>query len=141
MIAEKAALLGRGTEEEEPTSPMEERRPLSPISKNNHRDAQPTPIIPSGDLNLSLDPLSSAVTTTTTTTPTAEVAESEYQPQPMSEKARGKLRATESVTSLTSPTNDTPEIPDAELMKVAADGVGPNGYVPTQEWVSSWQKG
>lgn len=29
----------------------------------------------------------------------------------------------------------------AELEALAAAGVGPNKYVPTQEWVSSWQKG
>lgn len=62
----------------------------------------------------------------------------------MSEKARGKMRATESTTSIT--TLDTvnggeAEVPDEELMKVAAAGVGPNKYVPTQEWVQSWQKG
>lgn len=65
------------------------------------------------------------------TTPTSPVAEGR---PPMSEKARGKMRATESSTSL--PVEDD----DEELMKVAQAGIGPNGYVPTQEWVSSWQK-
>ena len=59
----------------------------------------------------------------------------------MSEKARGKMRATESVTSLTSPRSASGELADDELLRIADAGVGPNGYIPTQEWVSSWQKG
>ncbi|TYJ53769.1 hypothetical protein B9479_005609 [Cryptococcus floricola] len=74
----------------------------------------------------------------------------------MSEKARGKMRATESTSSLTT-INGTAaagegntageggegvvDEADEELLKVALAGVGPNGYVPTQEWVTSWQKG
>ncbi|EIW70902.1 hypothetical protein TREMEDRAFT_43442 [Tremella mesenterica DSM 1558] len=52
----------------------------------------------------------------------------------MSEKARGKMRAVES-------DKGEEELADEELLKVAMAGVGPNGYVPTQEWVASWQKG
>jgi hypothetical protein len=59
----------------------------------------------------------------------------------MSEKARGKMRATDSVTSLPSPPGRDEDMGDDELMRVAQSGVGPNGYIPTQEWVSSWQKG
>lgn len=54
---------------------------------------------------------------------------------PMSEKARGKMRAVEPAES--APVGDD----DDELMQLAQAGVGPSGYVPTQEWVSSWQKG
>ncbi|WVQ77248.1 hypothetical protein IAR50_006931 [Cryptococcus sp. DSM 104548] len=81
-----------------------------------------------------------------------------YPPPPtsqaMSEKARGKMRATESTSSLaiinassaagSAPVGEGGEVvdeADEELLKVALAGVGPNGYVPTQEWVTSWQKG
>jgi hypothetical protein len=50
----------------------------------------------------------------------------------MSEKARGKMRE-----DTTSPPIDL----DPELQRVAAAGVGRNGFVPTQEWVASWQQG
>lgn len=131
MIAEKAALLGREVEEEEPTLPREERRPVSPQADVPHETA---PLTSLGDLNGATDPLSLI-------SPSSEAPEPDYRPRPMSEKARGKLRATDSATSLSSLAADTLEIPDEELMKVAAAGVGPSGYVPTQEWVSSWQKG
>ena len=54
----------------------------------------------------------------------------------MSEKARGKMRAVD-----TSNEEEVIDIADEELLGIAAAGVGPSGYVPTQEWVSSWQKG
>lgn len=129
-IAEKAALLGREAEEEEPTSPMEERR--HPLPADVPHDLQP--LTSPGDLNVITDPLSLA-------SPTSEAPEPDYLPHAMSEKAMGKMRATESVTSLASVVGEGLGIPDEELMKVAAAGVGPNGYIPTQEWVSSWQKG
>ncbi|KAJ6623397.1 high-temperature-induced dauer-formation protein-domain-containing protein [Mycena sp. CBHHK59/15] len=47
-----------------------------------------------------------------------------------SEKARGKMRARRSHSLDTS-----------SLDRVAAAGVGRNGFVPTQEWVTSWQQG
>ncbi|KAI0318359.1 high-temperature-induced dauer-formation protein-domain-containing protein [Amylostereum chailletii] len=49
----------------------------------------------------------------------------------VSEKARGKMKARRS-TSL-----DT----NGSLDLVAAANVGRNGFVPTQEWVTSWQQG
>jgi hypothetical protein len=55
----------------------------------------------------------------------------------MSEKARGKMRAVDP----TSQETEEIDVGDEELLGIAAAGVGPSGYVPTQEWVSSWQKG
>ncbi|KAI0050002.1 hypothetical protein FA95DRAFT_1537035 [Auriscalpium vulgare] len=52
-------------------------------------------------------------------------------PSAVSEKARGKMRERRSMST------DT----DASLDRVAAAGVGRNGFVPTQEWVTSWQQG
>lgn len=73
------------------------------------------------------------VTPATEEAPETPVAE-DAPHQPMSEKARGKMRATEADEA------QEDDISEEELMRVAAAGVGPNGYVPTQEWVTSWQK-
>lgn len=54
----------------------------------------------------------------------------------MSEKARGKMRATSPPVPPISSDED-----DEELMRLAAAGIGPQSYIPTQEWVTSWQKG
>ncbi|KAI0684267.1 high-temperature-induced dauer-formation protein-domain-containing protein [Cytidiella melzeri] len=48
-----------------------------------------------------------------------------------SEKARGKMRAGRSMS----------EDMTGSLERLAASGVGRNGFVPTQDWVSSWQQG
>ncbi|KAJ7135027.1 high-temperature-induced dauer-formation protein-domain-containing protein [Mycena crocata] len=56
---------------------------------------------------------------------------SELPPASTSEKARGKMRARRSLSL------DT----NGSLDRVAAAGVGRNGFVPTQEWVTSWQQG
>ena len=50
----------------------------------------------------------------------------------MSEKARGKMRA--AGRSLSGDMTGS-------LERLAAAGVGRNGFVPTQEWVSSWHQG
>ncbi|WVQ99152.1 hypothetical protein IAU59_006284 [Kwoniella sp. CBS 9459] len=157
MLAEKAALLGRDPEDlnadNNASSALSSlsQRPFSP--NNESEDGTAQPLTTPGDLN-SADPLAQQ-------TPTTDVNLADLPPpppsaaaaaQPMSEKARGKMRATDSMTDLSSPTGNgqnnldgdgqqVPEIPDEELMRVAQAGVGPNGYVPTQEWVSSWQKG
>lgn len=137
MIAEKAALLGLEPEEDDVHLPGDQDQGQGHASTPGEGD------VPS----LSATP---APTPATTTTPDY----SSNPPPPsrsMSEKARGKMRATESTTSLaTINTNvqeggvkeeDVDEEEEEELIKIAAAGVGPNGYVPTQEWVSSWQKG
>ncbi|TDL27208.1 hypothetical protein BD410DRAFT_835524 [Rickenella mellea] len=50
----------------------------------------------------------------------------------LSEKARGKMRQRQRSMSL-----DT----TSSLERIAAAGIGRNGFVPTQEWVTSWQQG
>ncbi|KAI8998843.1 high-temperature-induced dauer-formation protein-domain-containing protein [Trametes punicea] len=50
---------------------------------------------------------------------------------PVSEKARGKMRAGRSLSGDMT----------GSLERLAASGVGRNGFVPTQEWVASWQQG
>ncbi|KAI5124045.1 hypothetical protein M0805_003874 [Coniferiporia weirii] len=52
--------------------------------------------------------------------------------QSRSEKARGKMRERQRSDSL-----DT----TGSLERIAAAGVGRNGFVPTQDWVTSWQQG
>lgn len=135
MLAEKAALLGRNDEDEEIVDVNHEVKPTpptSPIRGLSHDTAQP--LTTPGDLNGFPDPLSNAVAS-------PGFAEPQSRPGEMSEKARGKMRAVESAEVPGSPPADEPEVPDEELMRVAAAGVGPNGYVPTQDWVASWQKG
>jgi len=48
----------------------------------------------------------------------------------LSEKARGKMRQTQESIDATS-----------AIERAAAVAVGRNGFVPTQEWVTSWQQG
>lgn len=71
---------------------------------------------------------------------------------PLSEKARGKQRATSPLSSppiasdaatiaAAAATAELDLVPDDELLRLAAAGVGPNGHVPTAGWVASWQKG
>ncbi|KAH9951382.1 high-temperature-induced dauer-formation protein-domain-containing protein [Amylocystis lapponica] len=63
--------------------------------------------------------------------PTAEHATISSIPGSPSEKARGKMRAGRSMSSdLT-----------GSLERLALTGVGRNGFIPTQEWVTSWQQG
>jgi hypothetical protein len=64
---------------------------------------------------------------------TAESNASKQVANPKSEKAKGKMRERSASTSTLAAEN--------ELHRLAMSGIGPNGYVPTQEWVSSWQKG
>ena len=111
MLAEKAALLGRDTDTPEPEDRSRSGTPAITVSSPTERP----------------DPL-------------AAVANGDHgsETPPRSEKARGKMRAhSDSTTSL--PT--VPDVPDEELMRMAAAGIGPSGFVPTQDWVSSWQKG
>ncbi|KAK7472605.1 hypothetical protein VKT23_000718 [Stygiomarasmius scandens] len=51
------------------------------------------------------------------------------EPSGPSEKAKGKMKERRSSSNSSS------------LERIAAQGVGRNGFVPTQEWVTSWQQG
>lgn len=62
----------------------------------------------------------------------AAVNASRANAKPMSDKAKGKRRM--SSGTMGGEGNE-------ELHQIALQGIGPNGYVPTAEWVSSWQKG
>ena len=112
MIAEKAALLSTHDQEDEiPRLTSDQPSPVDEI-----RDPALSIITPGED---NVDPM---------TNPVAGGG--------MSEKARGKMRAIDTSTE-----EEIIDIGDEELLGIAAAGVGPSGYVPTQEWVSSWQKG
>jgi hypothetical protein len=111
MIAEKAALLSHHDQEED--IPRLTSDQLSPMEE---RDPGLSIITP-GENNV--DPLSNSTSTK------------------MSEKARGKMRAVDPSTL----ESEEIDVGDEELLGIASAGVGPSGYVPTQEWVSSWQKG
>lgn len=121
MLAEKTALLsGQDVDD------VAQEGPQTPTNEHGHSTLALTS---PGDATTT-NPLDTATTSPPAFSPT----------KPMSEKARGKMRATESTTSIPM-INGESEEPDEELLKVAQAGVGPNGYVPTQEWISSWQKG
>lgn len=53
-------------------------------------------------------------------------------PRAVSEKARGKMRERQRSESM-----DV----SGSLERIAAAGVGRNGFVPTQDWVTSWHQG
>ncbi|TFK42932.1 high-temperature-induced dauer-formation protein-domain-containing protein [Crucibulum laeve] len=72
-----------------------------------------------------------SVMTRTLMSPTSEAAPSAASATPASEKARGKMKARRSM-SLDTITS---------LERIAASGIGRNGFIPTQEWVTSWQQG
>ena len=124
MLAEKAALIGREIGEED-----------------SHRMTD----------GLQTQPLTSPGLDEAANQPNTQGDLSKLPPPPiivqqvMSEKARGKMRAVQPEDPTSPGLEDgdgvAPEVPDEELMKVAQAGVGPNRYVPTQEWVASWQKG
>lgn len=118
MLAEKAALLGREIEDGDLGSSHERVHEVPEADASRAATDEFTVVVPKS-------PKSSN---------TPKSADLPGTPV-MSEKARGKMRAREESAE--------PELEeeDEELLKVAAAGVGPNGYVPTQEWVSSWQKG
>ncbi|KAI0003245.1 high-temperature-induced dauer-formation protein-domain-containing protein [Russula compacta] len=63
--------------------------------------------------------------------PTTEQGMFSSLPTSVSEKARGKMRERRSVSL------DT----DNSIDRATATAVGWNGFVPTQEWVTSWQQG
>ncbi|GFZ44221.1 hypothetical protein JCM24511_01943 [Saitozyma sp. JCM 24511] len=137
MLAEKAALLGRelNDEEEEPSGLPVGAQPVSPAPARVSIDQTTAqPLTTPGET--AADPLARVAEVGGTTNGPDATSQTS-----MSEKARGKMRATDPVDLSSPATADLPEVPDEELLAVAAAGVGPNGYVPTQEWVSSWQKG
>lgn len=136
MLAEKAALLGREVNGDEDTTVQRARSPLAGDSEHTLQ-----PLATPGDVNAT-DPLGQPrLTPLEVQSPTTEANEPDFASStrpPISEKARGKMRAT-SISSIPLPADALEN--DEELVKVAEAGVGPNGYVPTQEWVTSWQKG
>lgn len=114
MIAEKAALLSTNPDDEEIPRLTSDQGQVSPLEERD-RDSALSTITPGESHS---DPLMST--------------------NGMSEKARGKMRAVEADGE---DDGGVVDIGDEELLGIAAAGVGPSGYVPTQEWVSSWQKG
>ncbi|KAJ7581051.1 high-temperature-induced dauer-formation protein-domain-containing protein [Mycena floridula] len=75
---------------------------------------------------------SAEASTAPVVSPTADsiaVPDSIASAMSVSEKARGKMKERRSGSM------------DDSLERIAAAGVGRNGFVPTQEWVTSWQQG
>ncbi len=116
LPAEKAALLLRHEEDKEE---VDISTPSSLGSLRPPRGLTTAPLHTPGEAEE--DPLA-----------TPQVNADRQKAAPKSEKAKGKMRErTESVSTITA---------NPELERLAAAGIGPSGYVPTQEWVSSWQK-
>ncbi|KAF8212473.1 high-temperature-induced dauer-formation protein-domain-containing protein [Mycena galopus ATCC 62051] len=124
--ARKADTKGKGsqTPDDEP-QPHEEKAKLlrheseNALSQNDSTEASPRPS-QGQDPEISLDLPSSPTSSENIPGSTSG-----------SEKARGKMKARRS-QSLDR---------NGSLDRVAAAGVGRNGFVPTQEWVTSWQQG
>ncbi|KZP20792.1 hypothetical protein FIBSPDRAFT_919775 [Athelia psychrophila] len=83
------------------------------------------------DLAETLTPPDGELTARPLTSPTSETFPAGEGPGAISEKARGKMKARRSMSVETT----------GSLERIAAAGVGKNGFVPTQEWVTSWQQG
>jgi hypothetical protein len=116
---EKASLLAR--EDESRRNTMDIQAPPTPTSLLSPKDNSiASPLYTPGEAEE--DPMA-----------TAETNANRQNANPKSEKAKGKMRErSESMNTLAA---------ENELHRLALSGIGPNGYVPTQEWVSSWQKG
>jgi hypothetical protein len=63
-----------------------------------------------------------------------QAIQSQSSSTPLSEKARGKLPERAASLGLNAAMNES-------LERIAQAGIGRNGFVPTQEWVTSWQQG
>ncbi|KAJ7470526.1 high-temperature-induced dauer-formation protein-domain-containing protein [Mycena latifolia] len=126
--ARKADLKGKGRREPgDDSQPHEEKAKLLRNESETALDRSEPAEVQEGNPRQSQghDPEISMVLPTSPTSETAPVSTS------TSEKARGKMRARRSQSL------DT----NGSLDRVAAAGVGRNGFVPTQEWVTSWQQG
>lgn len=103
--------------------PSQDSHTTSGLTPNsNSRTNQPSytsPLFTPGEAEE--DPLASAA-----------VNASRANAKPMSDKAKGKRRMSSGTIG-----GEGSE----ELHQLALQGIGPNGYVPTAEWVASWQKG
>ncbi|GHJ86806.1 hypothetical protein NliqN6_3208 [Naganishia liquefaciens] len=107
---------------EKAMSPQESRHSAeSPFSPNSHaKDGSFTlPLFTPGEAEE--DPMASAAANA-----------NRANAKPLSDKAKGKRRMSSSTMAGEG---------SAELHQLALQGIGPNGYVPTAEWVASWQKG
>ncbi|KAK7023762.1 high-temperature-induced dauer-formation protein-domain-containing protein [Favolaschia claudopus] len=114
---------GKGPQvESEDASPHEEKaKLLRHESEYTHGSNDSTEASP----RHSQDPETSMVL------PTSPMSENVQGSTSSSEKVRGKMRARRS-HSLER---------NGSLDRIAASGIGRNGFVPTQEWVTSWQQG
>ncbi|KAJ9091998.1 hypothetical protein QFC19_008866 [Naganishia cerealis] len=91
----------------------------SPTTPYTKESSITTPLFTPGEAEE--DPLASA-----------EANAHRAQAKPLSDKAKGKRRMSSGTIG-----GDGHE----ELQQLALQGIGPNGYIPTAEWVASWQKG
>lgn len=95
---------------------------MSPTQDEDHE--RPIPVPPTPSLSNRMD--SQFANMRVSTPPTGAPG--------LSDKARGKMKASGSASG------EDLEL-SAELAQIASGGVGRNGFVPTQDWVTSWQQG
>ncbi|KAE9406466.1 hypothetical protein BT96DRAFT_987607 [Gymnopus androsaceus JB14] len=121
----------RVSRDDPPPAVAEEKKNLLPANnseegENNEDDDNEETVPP---------PLPSAGPATTTepiVSPSAESIPTSANVQAASEKAKGKMKERRSSSSLDA---------TGSLERMAAAGIGRNGFVPTTEWVASWQQG
>ncbi|KAJ3767498.1 high-temperature-induced dauer-formation protein-domain-containing protein [Lentinula raphanica] len=100
----------------------EEKRNL--LDKDDENDNDQVPV---ANQTTHSDP---EIGNTTTTEPIVSPSEPATSARP-SERAKGKMKERRSSSSLDA----------GSLERIAAAGIGRNGFVPTPEWVASWQQG
>ncbi|KAF9036701.1 high-temperature-induced dauer-formation protein-domain-containing protein [Panaeolus papilionaceus] len=86
-------------------------------------------VINSADIDHGSDGTRSSYDEAVTASMVSPTSENPYPGSPLSEKARGKMRERRSLSV------------DNVVLERVPPGLGRNGFVPTQEWVTSWQQG
>ncbi|KAI9453437.1 hypothetical protein F5148DRAFT_968580, partial [Russula earlei] len=122
---------GRGAEEEYDQPHQEKQRLLERESAQSADSLMDVRVIPRDHSQQeSAEHVEEIPSSQSIVSPTIEQTGIPGTPTVVSEKARGKMR--ERSVSLET---------DNSLDRVTAAAVGRNGFVPTQEWVTSWQQG
>jgi len=110
-----------------PSAAAEEKKNLLPAANDEGEPENDEEAVPS-----SLPSAGPTATTESIVSPTSESIPTSANVQTASVKAKGKMKERRSSSSLDA---------TGSLERIAAAGIGRNGFVPTREWVASWQQG
>lgn len=110
-----------------PSAAAEEKKNLLPAGNDEGEPENDEEAVPS-----SLPSAGPTAITESIVSPTSESIPTSANIQTASIKAKGKMKERRSSSSLD---------PTGSLERIAAAGIGRNGFVPTREWVASWQQG